>query len=142
MSFFKKLFSRSKEEEKIVETQEVREVTELEELCRGFPKVYEALKDTMLLDPKKIDVDLKEAINKARELEKAGDTLRAAVWYRIAGGLAIYQADVRKVKELFGKYTKLTGITLKILEIPEEAVEKAQEYYNRYLKPEKNHFNK
>ena len=49
------------------------------------------------------------------------------LWYskgyyvpRIAGSLAIYERDVSKVKEYSGKYTKLTGRKLKILEIAEE----------------------
>jgi len=33
------------------------------------------------------------------------------------------------VKRYFGKYAELTGRKVKILEIPERAVEKAREYY-------------
>jgi len=108
--------------------------TELEKLCAGNSEVLEALRDTMFLDPTKIDVSLKDALANAKEMEKAKDKLRAAMWYRIAGGLAIYEGGVSKVREYFGKYAKLTGKKLKILEVTEEAVKKAQEYYQKYLK--------
>jgi len=108
--------------------------TELEKLCAGNSEVLEALRDTMFLDPTKIDVSLEDALANAKEMEKAKDKLRAAMWYRIAGGLAIYEGDVSKVREYFGKYAKLTEKKLKILEVTEEAVKKAQEYYQRYLK--------
>ena len=108
--------------------------TELEKLCAGNSGVLEALRDTMFLDPTKIDISLEDALANAKEMEKAKDKLRAAMWYRIAGGLAIYKGDVSKVREYFGKYAKLSGKKLKILEVTEEAVKKAQEYYQRYLK--------
>ena len=108
--------------------------TELEKLCAGNSEVLEALRDTMFLDPTKIDVSLEDALANAKEMEKAKDKLRAAMWYRIAGGLAIYEGDVSKVREYFSKYAKLTEKKLKILEVTEEAVKKAQEYYQRYLK--------
>ena len=108
--------------------------TELEKLCAGNSEVLEALRDTMFLDPTKIDVSLEDALTNAKEMEEAKDKLRAAMWYRIAGGLAIYEGDVSKVREYFGKYAKLTGKKLKILEVTEEAVKKAQEYYQKYLK--------
>jgi len=125
---------REKNSEEIAEKVAL---SELEELCVDNPKVYEALKDTMFLDPTKIAISMKDAVNKAKELEKAGDFLRAAVWYKIAGGLAIYEEDTSKVKEYFGRYAKLTGRKLKILEIVEEAVKKAQEFYQKYLEEKK-----
>ena len=111
--------------------------TELEKLCADNSEVLEALRDTMFLDPTKIEFSIKDALVNAKEMEKAKDELRAAIWYRIAGGLAIHEGDVSKVKEYFGKYAKLTGKKLKILEITEEAVKKAQEYYRKYLEEKK-----
>ncbi|RLI22728.1 hypothetical protein DRO54_00335 [Candidatus Bathyarchaeota archaeon] len=137
MGVLDRLFKRKKkgEEEEIEKTSEKeREITDLEKLCSDSPETFEALKDTMFLDPRKIDTSFEDAISKAKELEKAKDNLRAAVWYRIAGGLAIYEGNVSRVKECFDKYAKLTGTNLKILEIPEEAVKKAHEYYEKYLK--------
>ncbi|MHA1832403.1 MAG: hypothetical protein ACTSV7_00300 [Candidatus Baldrarchaeia archaeon] len=138
MKFIRNLL-RGRETKK--ETKELPEenvgVTDLEKLCLDSPDVFKALKDTMFLDPRKIDVSLEEASSRAKKLEKAKDTVRAAVWYRIAGGLAIYSGDVSKVKEYFSKYAKLTGRNVKILEVPEEAVNKAREYYKKYLKEER-----
>ena len=57
-------------------------------------------------------------------------------YYMIAGGLALYKGDLKKVVKYFGKYSKLTGQKLKILEIPERALKKAREYYAKCLKEE------
>jgi len=129
---------KEKQNEEEVKIEEVKTgPTELEKLCAGNSEVLEALRDTMFLDPTKIEFSIKDALVNAKEMEKAKDELRAAIWYRIAGGLAIHEGDVSKVKEYFGKYAKLTGKKLKILEITEEAVKKAQEYYRKYLEEKK-----
>ena len=134
MAFLWKLRKKEREEaEKIL--------TELELLCADEPEVYEALKDTMFLDPRKIEYDIKEAAEKAKNFEKEKDYVNAAFWYRIAGGLALYHGDVEKVKQFFGKLAKLRpDLNLKILEIPDKAVKKAKEYYEKYLKPEEETF--
>ncbi|MHA1723157.1 MAG: hypothetical protein ACTSXW_08780 [Candidatus Baldrarchaeia archaeon] len=117
--------------EESVET--ATEKTELEKLCSSTPKIYEALKEFLLLDPTRIDIDLRDAIENAKKFEKTGKTLSAASWYRIAGGLAIYKGDVKQVKKIFTRYAELTGKKLKILELTEEAVKAAQRYYKEYL---------
>jgi len=132
MSIFSRLFGKKTkkvEEKSTVESS----LDDFEEAFKNKPELADALKNTMFLDPRKIDITLKDAVSKAREMERKGDKLRAAIWYRIAGGLAIYKGDVSKVKEYFGKYSKLTGKSLKILEIPEECVKGAQKYYAKYL---------
>jgi len=112
-------------------------LSELELLCSDDPEVYEALKEVMFLDPRKIEYSLEEALKKAKEAEKSKDTISAYFWYKVAGGLAIYEGDVEKVKQCFGKLAKISpNLHLKILEIPEKAVKKAKEYYEKYLKPE------
>ena len=134
MGFLDRLFGSKKQEKIKEESEKEAGLTELERLCSDDLEVFEALKTTMFLDPRKVDVSMKDAVARAKELEKAEDNLRAAIWYKIAGGLAIYEGKVSKVKEYFGKYAKLTKKDLKILEIPEKAVEKAQEYYEQFLK--------
>jgi len=134
MNFFRGLFRKKKKEEVIENAKEKSESTELETFCSDAPEILEALKDTMFINPLRFDVSLKDALSKAKQFEKEGDNIRAALWYRIAGGLAIYEGDVSKVKDYFGRYAKLTGRKLKILEVTEEAVKKAQEFYQRYLK--------
>jgi len=134
MGILDRLLKRKEKKGEVKEMVEEKiKLTDIERLCLDSPQVFDALKDTMFLDPRKIDVSLKDAVFKAKEFEKAGDVLRAALWYRIAGGLAIYKGDAFKAKEFFGKYAKLTGKSLKILEIPEKAVKKAQEYYRKCL---------
>lgn len=135
MKIFSNLFKKKKVEKEIEENKGI-ELTDLEKFCEKDPEVYDALKDTMFLDPRKIEFSLKDAISKAKYLEKVKDYVGAAALYKIAGGLAIYEGNVSKVKEYFGKYAEITGKNLKILEIPEKAVEKAQEYYRKYLKKE------
>ena len=135
MGIIKRLFRKEEVEEKPKEeVEEKPKLTELEQICLNDSEVYEALKDTMFLNPLRIDVSFDDAVSNARKFEKEKNYLKAALWYKIAGGLAIYKGDVNKVREYFGKYAKLTGKKLKILEAAEEAVKKAQEYYQRYLK--------
>jgi len=135
MGLLSRLFGKRKKQNTII-IKEEKKLTSLESLFLNDLEIYDALKDTMFLYPTKIDVTFKEAILQAKKLERE-DPVRAAVWYRIAGSLAIYAGDVSKVKECFGKYAKLTGRKLKILEIVEEAVKKAQEFYQKYLEEKK-----
>jgi hypothetical protein len=128
-------FKRKEKEVEIVKKEEIKR-TELEILCGEEEEVYKALSNTMFLDPRKIGISLKEAEEKAKELEKSGDLTRAKVHYQIAGGLAIYEGNVEKVKEIFGKLQKLSNKEYLILKIPEKAIQKAQEYYKKYLKEE------
>jgi len=89
----------------------------------------------MFLDPRKIDVSMSTAAKEAKKLEKAKDLERARMWYEIAGGLAIYEGDAKKVIEYFGKSEKIPPeIEYPILKNPKKAVAKAQEYYETYLK--------
>jgi hypothetical protein len=136
MSFFKNLRRKKKEEEKVV-TGEVKK-TELEEICAGDRETYEALKEVMLLDPRKIGISLEEAAKKAKEAEKAGNKLQARLWYELAGKLAIWKGDVKRVREFFSQCQKiLPNVNYPVLKNPEKAVAKAKEYYEKYLKEEK-----
>lgn len=126
-------FRKKKEKKKNVET--VKTMTELEQLCGDDRETYEALLNTMFLDPRKIETSLKDAAENAKKFEKTKDSLRAKVWYEIAGGLAIYEGDVKKVIKYFSKSKKLSPETkYPILQNPEKAVAKAQEYYRKHLK--------
>ncbi len=123
-----------KKEEKQVET--AKALSDLEQICGDDKEAYEALYHTMILNPKKVDTPLKDAIENAEKFEKEKNMTRARIWYDIAGGLAIYEGDARKVVELFGEAEKLSGIKYPILKNAEKAVAKAQEYYKKYLKTE------
>jgi len=125
---------RRKKEEK-TEVESIRQRTELEQLCGDDKETYEALLNTMFLDPRKIGTSMKEAAENARKFEKAKDFVKARTWFEIAGGLAIYEGNVKKVAEFFRECEKLQPETkYPILKNPEKAVAKAQEYYKKYLK--------
>lgn len=130
------IFKRKKgERESEVKTMaEQKTQTELENLCGGDKEVYEMLLDTMFLDPKKVGVTMKEAAENAEKFEKENDLIRASIWYRVAGGLAIYEGNVKKVVEYFSESQRISGINYSILRDPEKAVAKAQEYYKKHLK--------
>jgi hypothetical protein len=128
---------RKKKVEKVKE--KVEEMTDLEKICMDDKEAYEALYDTMLGNPsyfmQTYKISMRDAGKKAKDFEKKGDKLRARVWYRKAGGLAIYEGDVKKVKEYFGKFADLSPESNHpISKIPERAVSKAQEYYQKHLK--------
>lgn len=115
--------------------EEVEQMSDLEKICAGDIEAYEALYRTMLLDPRAVEVSMKEAAEKARSLEKQEGSLVVRTWYQLAGALAIYEGDVKKVKKYFGKCAELSSDDdYTILIIPERAVSKAQEYYMQHLK--------
>ncbi|MEM3442433.1 MAG: hypothetical protein QW667_04840 [Candidatus Bathyarchaeia archaeon] len=112
-----------------------RKPTELEEFCGDDKETYEALLDTMFLDPRKIGTTMKEAAENAKKFEKANDLTKARLWYQIAGGLAIYEGNVKKVVEYFSECERLSpNKKYSILKNPEKAVAVAQEFYKKYLK--------
>ncbi len=129
------LLDRFRKKKKKEEETEVEKISELEQLCGDDKETYEALFKIIFLDPRKIEASIKEAAKKAGNFEKAKDSLRAKLWYQIAGGLAIYEGDVENVKKYFSKCEELAqGTKYSILKNPEKAVAKAQEYYKKYLK--------
>jgi hypothetical protein len=123
---------RDKKDEEPVDV--VTEVSELEQICEGDKETYEALLQTMFLDPRKIDAPIKDAADNAKKFEKEKNPARARIWYDIAGGLAIYQGNAKKVTEYFGESQRISKMQYPILKNTEKAVTKAQEYYKKYLK--------
>jgi len=122
----------NKKDEKLVEV--VTRVSELEQICEGDKETYEALLQTMFLDPRKIDAPIKDAADNAKKFEKEKNPARARIWYDIAGGLAIYQGNAKKVTEYFGESQRISKMQYPILKNTEKAVTKAQEYYKKCLK--------
>ncbi len=109
-------------------------ISELEKLCGDDKVSYEALQHTMFLDPRKISTPMKVAVENARKFEKEKNLGRARIWYDIAGGLAIYEGDTKKVLEFFNESERISGMKYPILKDAEKAVAKAQEYYKKNLK--------
>jgi hypothetical protein len=129
------IFRKKKKEKEKAYVEPAKVMTELEKLCGDDRETYEALLNTMFLDPGKLEVSMKEAVKNAEKFEKAKDSLRAKVWYEIAGGLAIYEGDVKKVAKFLSKCEKISpGTKYPILKNPKTAVAKAQEYYKKNLK--------
>jgi hypothetical protein len=131
-----RLFGRKKKEEKLEKQLEKVEKSKLDQVCGNDKEVCEALWHTMFYDPTKIDVTLEDAAKKAAAFEKEEESRRARIWYHVAGGLALWKGDVSKVKRYFGKCAKLAPEMdyEMITKIPEKAVEKAQEFYKKFLK--------
>jgi hypothetical protein len=117
---------------KDVKTSEPK-MSDLEQLCGGDKETYDALSPVLFLDPRKIAVPAKQAAENAKKSEKGKDLVSARMWYEIAGGLAIYEGNVEKVVEYYEGAQRVTGKKYLILENPEKAVTKAQEYYKKYL---------
>ncbi len=128
-------FRKKKAEEEKEKKEEMEEMSDLEKICMDDKEAYEALRGTMFLDPRNIETPLKDAVKKAKDFEKQKDNLRAKTWYEIAGGLAIYEGDAKNVEKYFSKCAELSpDRDYPIVKIPERAVNKAQEYYRKYLK--------
>jgi hypothetical protein len=124
---------RRRTEEKKSDVEHERKVSELEQLAGNDKETYEALCSTMFLDPRKIEISLKQAADNAEKSEKDKDMARAGMWYEVAGGLAIYEGNVKKVIEHFTDAARVTGRQYVILKNPEKAVAVAQEYYKKVL---------
>ncbi|UCF58684.1 MAG: hypothetical protein JSV15_06395 [Candidatus Bathyarchaeota archaeon] len=137
MGLLDKIRKKKTEEQTLTKKAKVKEATDLEKICADDKESYEALRESMFLDPRKLDVSMKDSVEKAKSFEKQGKKVEARIWYEVAGGLGIYGGDVAKVKEYFSKCKELSpNSAYPILEIPEKAVGKAQEYYRKYLKKE------
>ena len=128
-SIFKK---KKKDVQKPVSQQAMR-MSDLQQLVGHDKDTYDALASTMFLNPKNIDSSMKQAAENAQKADADGDRAKAGMWYHVAGGLAIYEGNVKKVLEYFGIAEKLTGRHYGILQNPEKAVAIAQEYYKKFL---------
>ena len=91
---------RKKKVEKI-SAESTKITTELEKLCGNDKETYQALLNTMILDPRKIGTSLKQAVENAKKAEKEKDPAIAREWYRVAGSLAIYEGNAKKAAEFF-----------------------------------------
>lgn len=108
-------------------------LSELRKLVGEDGEMYEALASTMFLNPKNIEHSMKEAADFAKKAKDDGDRAKAGMWYAVAGGMAIYEGNVKKVLEYYSEAEKITGKHYGILKTPEKAVAIAQEYYKNFL---------
>lgn len=127
------LFKGKKTELKKPIVQQARQLSDLQQLIGNDKETYDALAETLFLNPKNIDPSMKQAADNAKKAQDDGDRAKAGMWYQVAGGLAIYEGNVKKVIEYYGLAEKLIGRRYAILKNPEKAVAVAQEYYKKFL---------
>jgi len=128
-----RLFGKSEKKEE-TPVEDVPATTELEQFAADDKELYAALYHTMLLDPRKVTFSMTEALENAQTAEKEDKPDRATEWYEMAGRLAIYEGNAKKVVELFREAERVSGRKHLILKNTERIVAKAQEYYKAHLK--------
>jgi hypothetical protein len=91
------------------ENQEPMVLSKLQEITAGDADMYQSLSRLLFLDPKKITTSLEDAISQATTFDSMGSKTRAEVWYRIAGGIALYRGDSESVRKFFEKASSIAG---------------------------------
>jgi hypothetical protein len=91
------------------EAQEPMVLSKLQEITANDAEMYLSLSRLLFLDPKKINTSLEDAISQANTFESTGNKTRAEVWYRIAGGIALYRGDSESVRKFFEKASAIAG---------------------------------
>ena len=114
-------------------TPETAMTNHLKELCGGDEELYRALSHLMFLDPKKIKSSIENVLSEAQEFETNGNTLRAELNFRIAGGVSLYRADLEGVRKYFSKAASLAGDARPeyrtLAKRADEAITAAKKYY-------------
>lgn len=128
------IMDRFRRKETKVQTQSVKMLSELEQICGEDKETYMALYHTMFLYPKRIHYTVKDAVENAKRYERERNLGRARIWYDIAGGIALYEGNSKKVAEFFSEAGKLSGLDYPIVNRAEKAVAVAQVYYKKTLK--------
>ena len=115
------------------ENQEPMVLSKLQEITAGDADMYQSLSRLLFLDPKKITTSLEDAISQATTFESMGSKTRAEVWYRIAGGIALYRGDSESVRKFFEKASSIAGDRRPeyktIASRSQDAVNLARKYY-------------
>jgi hypothetical protein len=105
----------------------------LQEITGNDLEMYRSMSRLLFIDPPKITTSLEEAARQASNFEAAGDKTRAEVWYRIAGGIALYKGDAEGVRKFFEKATSVSGNSkpeyATVANQAQEAVSVARKYY-------------
>ncbi len=108
-------------------------LSRLQEITSNDPEMYQSMSRLLFLDPKRITASLEEAISQATNFESTGNRTRAEVWYRIAGGIALYRGDAEGVRKFFEKAASISGNSKPEYKTaasrPQEAVSIARKYY-------------
>lgn len=91
------------------EDQEPIVLSKLQEITAGDDEMYRSLSRLLFLDPKKITTSLEDAVSQANSFDSTGSRTRAEVWYRIAGGIALYRGDPDGVRKFFERASSIAG---------------------------------
>lgn len=89
--------------------QEPVVLSKLQEITGSDAEMYQSLSRLLFLDPKKITTSLEDAVSQANTFDSSGNKTRAEVWYRIAGGIALYRGDAEGVRKFFEKASSIAG---------------------------------
>jgi len=84
-------------------------LSRLQEITGNDNEMYQSMSRLLFLDPQKITTSLEETVSQATNFESTGNKLRAEVWYRIAGGIALYRGDSEGVRKFFEKAASISG---------------------------------
>ena len=105
----------------------------LQEIAGSDAEMYRSLSHTLFLEPKRITITLETVLSQATEFELKGDRIRAELWYRIAGGISLYRADVAGVRKYFDKAASIAGDSKPEYRVlasrPEDAVSLSGKFY-------------
>jgi hypothetical protein len=108
-------------------------LSRLQEITGNDIEMYRSMSRLLFMDPKKITTSLEEAVSRATTYEAAGSKTRAEIWYRIAGGIALYEGNVEEVRKFFEKAASIAGNSKPeyrtIATRSQEAVSVARKYY-------------
>jgi len=117
------------------ENQESMVLSKLQEITAGDDEMYRSLSSLLFLDPKKIFTSLEDAVSQATAFDSSGNRTRAEVWYRIAGGIALYRGDPEGVRKFFEKASSIAGDRRPeyktIASRSQDAVNLARKFYER-----------
>ena len=109
LSLFGKKKTQPSPAENLTENQEPMVLSKLQEITAGDDEMYRSLSRLLFLDPKKIVTSLEDAVSQAAAFDSTGNRTRAEVWYRIAGGIALYRGDQDGVRKFFEKASSIAG---------------------------------
>jgi hypothetical protein len=127
------LFGRKKPQTQVVGNPEPEVHSRLQEIIGNDLEMYQTMSRLLFMDPPKITTSLEEAASRASSFEASGDKTRAEVWYRIAGGIALYKGDAEGVRKFFEKAASISGNSkpeyTTAVGRSQEAVSIARKYY-------------
>ncbi len=127
------LFGKRKPQTQSNQTPEPVVLNRLQEIIGDDVEMYGAMTRLLFLDPKRITTPLEEAVSQATSFESAGNKIRAELWYRIAGGIALYRGDADSVRKFFEKASMISGDSRPeyktVASRSQDAVSIARKYY-------------